>query len=213
MNLLKLKNIPMTNNINEKMVVNIYGLPGVGKSTLRNALVEIFGKENCGKIPGDHYLKAKHPGVTFFQYFTQDNYDWELLARHIDDSLVNSISPPLFDFSKFIRISENGYEKKFTITRLNFLDTAAPCPFADFHILIALGSEERKQRIIQRGGEDYFWKKFVLNNWKKMELLDSKREKLYRAKANLILNGLDSVENNANKISNLVKQQMSTISI
>ncbi|HBB37410.1 MAG: hypothetical protein A2374_04560 [Candidatus Moranbacteria bacterium RIFOXYB1_FULL_44_23] len=48
-----------------KLLINIFGLPAVGKSTLRNALIEKMGVENCGKIPGDHYLKSKHADVFF----------------------------------------------------------------------------------------------------------------------------------------------------
>lgn len=65
--------------LNKRLHINIFGLPAVGKSTLRNAVIEALGEENCGIIPGDHYLKSKPVDASFFEYFTQDNYDWELM--------------------------------------------------------------------------------------------------------------------------------------
>lgn len=188
-----------------KLLINIFGLPAVGKSILRNAIIDTLREENCGKIPGDHYLKSKSPDVSFFDYFTCDNYDWDLLEKHLSSPLGETIATPLFDYSKFIRISKNGSDKKFTVSRLNVLDSACPCPFADLRILITLSEEERKKRVMERGRTDYFWKKFVLKNWEKVEVRDRKNAKNHLKMTDLVLDGLDSIEDNAKKALNLIK--------
>lgn len=188
-----------------KILVNIFGLPAVGKSTLRNAVIEALGQEHCGKIPGDHYLKSKSPDDSFLDYFTHDNYDWDLIARHIGQPIGEVVATPLVDYDKFIRLSEDGSDKKFTMRRLNIMDTTYPCPFADLRILITLNEEERKRRVAERGRTDYFWKTFVLENWEEVEARDRKNEKNHRNMADLVLDGRDSVEDNVKKAVNLIK--------
>jgi uridine kinase len=190
----------------KKLLINIFGLPAAGKSTLRNALIEVLGEEGCGKIPGDHYLKSKLAEVSFFDYFTSANYDWDLIAKHLSRPSGETIATPLVDYDKFIRISENGSDKKFTMRRLNILDTTYPCPFANLRILITLNEEERKKRVAGRGRTDYFWKKFVLENWNKVEARDRKNEKNHLNMADLVLDGLDRVENNAKKAMSLIEK-------
>jgi uridine kinase len=201
----------MKKNEKNKLLINIFGLPGVGKSTLRNALIENLGAENCGKIPGDHYLKSKSPDDSFLDYFTHDNYDWELIEKIMSCPLGESVATPLFDYDKFIRINKNWNEKKFTMRQLNIMDTTYPCPFADLRILITLNEEERKKRVMERGRTDYFWKKFVLENWEKVEASDQKNAKNHRKKANLVLDGFDSVEENTKKAVNLIKTHFPNI--
>ncbi len=189
-----------------KLLINIFGLPAVGKSTLRNAVVEALSKENCGKVPGDYYLKSKPENVSFFNYFTHDNYDWDLIENMMELPLGETIATPLFDYEKFVRLSENGSDKKFTMRKNNVLDSTYPCPFADLRILITLPEEERKKRVAERGRTDYFWKKFVLDNWDKVEASDRKNAKKHRKTADLVLNGLDSIEGNVNRLVSLFKR-------
>ncbi|MDP1845716.1 MAG: hypothetical protein Q8L09_03105 [Candidatus Moranbacteria bacterium] len=201
----------MKNKSNNSLLINIFGLPAVGKSTLRNALIEALGEENCGKIPGDHYLKSKSPDDSFLEYFTHDNYDWDLIEQLMSCQLGETIATPLFDYDKFTRISENGSDKKFTMRRQNIMDTTYPCPFADLRILIMLDEEERKKRVTERGRTDYFWKKFVLENWGEVEARDREKGKNHRNKADLMLDGLDSIEDNAKKAVDLIKMYFSSI--
>ncbi|MFA5926524.1 MAG: hypothetical protein WC831_06425 [Parcubacteria group bacterium] len=189
----------------EKLLINIFGLPAVGKSTLRNALIEKLGGENCGKIPGDHYLKSKPADDSFFKYFTHDNYDWALIEKLMNLPLGKTIATSLFDFEKFIRINENGSDKKFTMRQLNILDSTYPCPFADLRILIMLDEEGRKRRVTERGRTDYFWKRYVLENWDKVEASDRKNAKNHRNMADLVLDGLDAIGYNTQKIVDFIK--------
>ncbi len=189
-----------------KFLFNIFGLPGVGKSTLRNAVIEKLGEENCGKIQGDHYLKSKPVDVSFFDYFTSDGYDWELLSKHLSCPIGETIATPLYDYKKFIRISENGSDKKFTIRKINIIDTTYPCLFTNLKILITLDPKERKDRIMKRGRTDYFWKTFVLENWGEIEAKDRAKDKIHQKKADLVLDGRESVEYNVKKVVSLIEK-------
>ncbi|OGI26685.1 MAG: hypothetical protein A2359_03340 [Candidatus Moranbacteria bacterium RIFOXYB1_FULL_43_19] len=196
----------MKKEAHNKLLINIFGMPGVGKSTLRNAVIEDLGEENCGKIPGDHYLKSKPADVSFLDYFTCDNYDWKLIKKLMSRPLGETIATPLVDYDNFIRVSENGSDKKFTMRKLNILDTAYPCPFADILILITLFEKERKKRVAVRGRTDYFWKKFVLENWKEVEERDEKKQKDHRNMADLVLDGLESVGDNAERAVSIINK-------
>lgn len=195
----------MVNNSDDKLRINIFGLPAVGKSTLRNALIEKLGGENCGKIPGDHYLKSKFADDSFFKYFTRDNYDWELIEKIMVRPLGEIVDTPLFDYDKFMRINENGSEKKFIVQQMNILDSTYPCPFADLRILITLNEKERKRRVAERGRIDYFWKRYILENWDDVESSDRKNAKNHQKMADLVLNGLGSIESNTKKVIDFIK--------
>ncbi len=184
------------------MLINIFGLPATGKSTLRNGLLAALGKEIADRIPGDHYLKSKPKYQHFKTYFHKDQYDWELLKMHLNFPLDTTISTPLFDYTKFIRISEHG-NKSFTIKKILILDTAAPCPFADIKLLIALDSKERLRRTLQRQRDDEVWKEITLKNWEESE----NKLSLYNTDklADFILDGNEEIEKNVKKVIKEIK--------
>lgn len=147
------------------MLINIFGLAGTGKSTLRNALVAKLSNQTVGKIQGDHYLLSRGSDQSLEDFFNQeDGYDWQLLQRHLRTPLGTVVSTPLYDYVEFRRISDGG-NKTFINSSINILDTVVPCPFADVRVLLTVCSQVRKERVTNRQRDDLVWKQRALADW------------------------------------------------
>ncbi|HBB37411.1 MAG: hypothetical protein A2374_04565 [Candidatus Moranbacteria bacterium RIFOXYB1_FULL_44_23] len=134
-----------------------------------------------------------------------------MIEKIMSRPLGEEVATPLFDYDKFVRLSVDGSDKKFTMRQMNIMDTTYPYPSADLRILITLDEEERKRRITERGRTDYFWKTFVLENWDEVEARDQAKNNKHKNKADLVLDGLDSVKDNAIKAVDLIKMNFPNI--
>jgi len=189
------------------MLINIFGLAGTGKSTLRNALFEKFGDSIAGKVPGDHYLKSRTEGQSLDDFFIGDGYDWKLLQKHLSIPIDTSISTPLYDFTNFMRISETG-NKTYTRRSINYLDTVWPCPFADIKILLVADSGLRKNRVITRNRNDEVWKQRTLKKWNPEH--DRQMNNQWKITANFVFDGNEEITNLVDKIATIITRESLT---
>jgi uridine kinase len=175
----------------DRVIINICGPSGSGKSLLAKELSKAIGKDISIRIPTDYFLKSS-VYKNYDEFMTTPfQYDWKLLESMISVPLGREIQLPDYDFTKFKRKTDTE-GMKLQVRRYIILDSMLPYPKADYLFLVSASKEERQKRLKER---DQQWRTSVITNWKKLELTAEMIKKSKKA-IHLQLNGSDEKEMN-----------------
>jgi len=136
----------------------------VGKSQLAKALVAALGEDICARVPGDWFIvPAAEPLATYFARPLR--YDWAPLDRVVSTPVGALVALPAFDFVTFRRVSDDG-GAPLVVRPVLVVDAMYPCPRADFTVLLRVGDEIRRARIVER---DQRWGSSVVDRWEHLQ--------------------------------------------
>jgi uridine kinase len=184
----------------KRVVISLYGGSGCGKSTLAKGVVERIGADRSVRIPADYYLRP-NPYPTLQEFFQHPlEYDWELLARVLQERDGQILQVPDYDFLNFRRVSLAG-RFHFLMRPIVLIDAMMPYPGAQLSILLDAPEFERKKRIIER---DQRWKTQVILNWEQHQrtLEAAVRQKVVY---DMALDAMQPVEKNVDTVFTFIR--------
>ncbi len=193
---------PRNSNMKNKIIISICGAAGTGKSALANEMTFALGKDLACRIPTDYFLKS-YMGMPYEEFIsTPFKYDWNLLNELLIKPIGIEVETPVYDFTKFIRMSKTG-GRTLVLRRYIIIDSMLPYPKSNFIIKLTSPEDLRMEKIRKRDSSQGV---NSVRIWQKMEIT-AKLLNDGDYKYSLVLNGEEKTRENAAKIIEFLKSE------